>query len=154
MVSFSDRKQYICAETVSISRNAWKANWIEQISSSTSASKGIKCDLPIACRVSVATNILFNILQLMDTSDFLLIFLVILRHILHSKFYYILAAFIMLIFPGLRVLYTYVHSKTSTANTCCLQRNTVCGIYNIDTQFPYYVNEGFDFFKISIFYKI
>lgn len=61
MVSFSDRKHYVRVETVRISRNAQKANLIEQISSSTGASKGIICDLPGACRISVGTKIMFNI---------------------------------------------------------------------------------------------
>ena len=113
MVSFSDRKHDVYEETISISRNASKANWIEQISSSTWASKGLKCDQLIACRVSVATNVFFNILQLMEVSFFLLFFLVIHRYSLNSKFCYVLAAIIMLTLPGIRVLYACVHSKTS-----------------------------------------
>lgn len=45
--------------------------------------KSIKYDLQIVCRVSIATNILFNILKVIDVSDFLLIVLAIHRYILH-----------------------------------------------------------------------
>lgn len=46
--------------------------------------KSIKYDLQIACRVSIATNILFHILKVIDVSDFLLLFFEIHRYILHT----------------------------------------------------------------------
>lgn len=35
----------------------------------------------------------------------------------------------------------------------CLQKDTVYGFFNIDTPFPYYVNEGFDFEKNLYFIR-
>lgn len=46
-----------------------------------------------------------------------------------------------------------MHSKTSTAKTYCLQKDTVYGFFNIDTLFPYCVNEGFDFEKNLYFIR-
>lgn len=92
---------------------------------------------------------------LLNSVFYLFFFLGTGRHSLHSEFYYIHATVVMLILPGTRLLYTRVHSKTSTANACSLLRNKVYRIYTIYLPSPSLLCKWrVSLFKFSIFYKI